>query len=117
MLLSDVSGMFTAVEFEAFVALNIKKSNAPSPLVVPLVILIVGGHNSTCWVFVIVPVITPPHSLFIGPELKMPLPPVFDIVMVPELLMVPKLLWMPLPPDVDGAGVVVEDAIGVIVGI
>ena len=45
-LLIDVSGMFSAVEFEAFVALNIKKSNAPSPLVVPLVILIVGGHNS-----------------------------------------------------------------------
>jgi len=77
MLLSDVSGMFTAVEFEAFVALNIKKSNEPSPLVVSLVILIVGGHNSTSGVFVIVPLISPPHSLFIGPELKMPLPPEF----------------------------------------
>jgi len=38
MLLMEVSGMFTAVELAGFVALNIVKSNEPSPSVVSLVI-------------------------------------------------------------------------------
>jgi len=42
MLLLEVSGMDSAVEFEAFVAFNIVKSKEPLPFVVSLVILIVG---------------------------------------------------------------------------
>ena len=38
--------MFSAVKLPGFVALDIVKSNAPSPFVVSLVILIVGGPGS-----------------------------------------------------------------------
>jgi len=42
MLLIDVSGMLTAVEFAGFVALNMVKSKEPSPPIVSAVIFIVG---------------------------------------------------------------------------
>jgi len=63
MLFMEVSGMFRAVEFEAFVALSIVKSKEPLPFVVSLVILIVGsGHTSlTEFPTGAIPVYTPPH--------------------------------------------------------
>ena len=45
MSLIDVSGMFSAVEFAGFVALNMVKSKEPSPFVVSLVIFIVGDDG------------------------------------------------------------------------
>jgi len=47
MLLIDVSGMLTAVEFPGSVELNMVKSKEPSPFVVSVVILMVGGQAST----------------------------------------------------------------------
>jgi len=47
-------------------------------------------------------VVMVPELMIVPPKLKMPLPPVFDIVMLPVavLLMVPPtLLRMPLPPE------------------
>jgi len=63
MLLIDVSGMFRAVEFAGFVALNIVKSKEPSPFVVSLVILIVGGPGGVTNVF------SKTHST-ISPEMR-----------------------------------------------
>jgi len=77
--------MVCAVKFETFVAFNIVKANKPSPFVVSLVILIVGGHNSTTgFPAGAVPVYTPPHRLFMVPEPSI-LP---ELSMVPELLIV-----------------------------
>ena len=52
-----------------------------------------GGQTSTGWFPEIVPVITPPHSLFIVPEV---LKRMVEMLMVPELLMMSEL-EMPLP--------------------
>jgi len=81
------------------------------------------GQTFTGWFPIIEPVVTPVQSSFIVPmvllmvpdvllmapellmvpasgpfELRMPLPPVFDTVMVPELVMVPPFL-MPSAPE------------------
>ncbi len=45
MLLMNVSGMLTAVEFAGFVALNMVKSKEPSPPIVSAVIFIVGDPS------------------------------------------------------------------------
>ena len=52
--------------------------------------------------FVIVPELVNvlPAKFVMVPELLMPVPPVFDTVISPELVMMPKeMLTMPLPPE------------------
>jgi len=54
MLLFEVSGIVSAVEFAGFVALNMVKLKEPSPFVVSLVIFIVGGSAASAFGIIVI---------------------------------------------------------------
>jgi len=109
----SVNGIFSVTVTFPSMVISSKPTGSIPPLqfavldqspVAPPTQTTIETQASTAGVPVIgLPVITPLQSLFIVPLLLlMPMPAIFDIVMVPELLMMPPLLLkMPLPSVFD----------------